>query len=177
MKLTTRFEKANCRHCSSLLTRCSTTLRVDPVRTPKARLGCQHSRPPLVSTPTGIVCLARTRGLSGESCSKSSCRTFVQEWDSDPEVKRVQGTAVWEMKWAEDGRATWEYGPERQPGEVYVIWRRIGTHEIFRSPDLEAFIARASRSRPRRGGRDPDQYQRPKKDQGRSLRMNAPRSD
>ena len=50
-------------------------------------------------------------------------------------VKRVQGTAdVWELTWAPDGRATWQYGPEHLPGEPHVIWRRIGTHSIFRQP-------------------------------------------
>jgi hypothetical protein len=49
-------------------------------------------------------------------------------------VKRVQGYAgVWEMSWAADGRATFEYG-EQVPGEPHVIWRRIGTHDIFRRP-------------------------------------------
>lgn len=50
-------------------------------------------------------------------------------------VKRVQGTAdVWEMTWAPDGRATWQYGPERRPGEPHIVWRRIGTHDVFRTP-------------------------------------------
>lgn len=50
-------------------------------------------------------------------------------------IKRVQGTeCVWEMSWAGDGRATWEYGKEEIPGEVHVIWRRVGTHSIFRRP-------------------------------------------
>jgi len=50
-------------------------------------------------------------------------------------VKRLQGkTGVFEMTWASNGRATWQYGPEQQPGEPHVIWRRIGTHDIFRSP-------------------------------------------
>ncbi len=49
-------------------------------------------------------------------------------------VKRVQGyPGVWEMTWAADGRATFEYGDEIQ-GEPHVIWRRIGTHDIFRRP-------------------------------------------
>src|SRR6202011_2610763 len=30
-----------------------------------------------------------------------------------------------------DGRATWEYGPERRPGTPHAIWRRVGTHAIF----------------------------------------------
>ena len=50
-------------------------------------------------------------------------------------VKRVQATAdVWEMTWAPDGRATWQYGPEIIPGQPHIIWRRIGTHDIFRTP-------------------------------------------
>ncbi|MBM7790050.1 hypothetical protein JOD67_006730 [Tenggerimyces flavus] len=50
-------------------------------------------------------------------------------------VKRVQGTAgVWEMTWAPDGRATFEFGRGPHPGVPHVIWRRIGTHEIFSNP-------------------------------------------
>jgi mRNA-degrading endonuclease YafQ of YafQ-DinJ toxin-antitoxin module len=50
-------------------------------------------------------------------------------------VKRVQGhSGVWEMSWAPDGRATFEYGDEIQPGEAHIIWRRVGTHSVFRAP-------------------------------------------
>ncbi len=50
-------------------------------------------------------------------------------------VKRVQVTAgVWEMTWAPNGRATFEYGPEQRPGEPHVTWRRVGTHDIFNRP-------------------------------------------
>lgn len=50
-------------------------------------------------------------------------------------VKRVQGyPGVWEMTWAPDGRATFEYGDEIRPGESHIIWRRIGTHSVFRQP-------------------------------------------
>jgi hypothetical protein len=38
------------------------------------------------------------------------------------------------MTWAADGRATFEYGQEVRPGEAHIIWRRIGTHDIFRRP-------------------------------------------
>jgi len=49
-------------------------------------------------------------------------------------VKRVQGTdAIFEMTWAPDGRATFEYGTPEGEG-AHVIWRRIGRHEIFRRP-------------------------------------------
>lgn len=50
-------------------------------------------------------------------------------------VKRVQGTkGVWEMSWAKNGRATFEYGDEINRGEPHVHWRRIGTHDIFDRP-------------------------------------------
>jgi len=39
-------------------------------------------------------------------------------------VKRVQGhPGLWEMTWAPDGRATFEYGPEVRAGEAHVTWR------------------------------------------------------
>jgi hypothetical protein len=50
-------------------------------------------------------------------------------------VKRVLGTrGVWEMTWAPDGRATFSYGDERRPGEPHVVWRRVGSHNIFQAP-------------------------------------------
>lgn len=50
-------------------------------------------------------------------------------------VKRVQGAGdIMEMTFAPDGRATWQFGGEVKPGQPHVAWRRIGTHDIFRSP-------------------------------------------
>ncbi|MGW2841270.1 hypothetical protein ACWCWD_26165 [Streptomyces sp. NPDC001493] len=53
-------------------------------------------------------------------------------------VKPVQGVRpgigrrpVMDMRWAPDGRATWQYGDEVRPGEPHVVWRRVGGHEIF----------------------------------------------
>lgn len=47
-------------------------------------------------------------------------------------VKGVQGhPGIFEMTWAPDGRATWQYGPEQVTGKAHVIWRRLGTHAIF----------------------------------------------
>lgn len=58
-----------------------------------------------------------------------------QDFDPRLRVKRVQGSAgVWEMSWAADGRATFAYGTEVIAGEPHVIWRRIGTHDVFRRP-------------------------------------------
>lgn len=41
---------------------------------------------------------------------------------------------MFEMTWAPDGRATFEYGEEQTEGEPHVIWRRVGTHDVFESP-------------------------------------------
>jgi hypothetical protein len=38
---------------------------------------------------------------------------------------------VLEFAWADDGRCTWSYGAPRRPGKYHIIWRRIGTHEIY----------------------------------------------
>jgi len=50
-------------------------------------------------------------------------------------VKGVQGaTGVFEMTWADDGRATFEYGSPVREGETHVVWRRVGTHGILTRP-------------------------------------------
>jgi hypothetical protein len=49
--------------------------------------------------------------------------------------KRVRGLeGVWEITWANDGRAIFEYGHPVREGEAHVIWRRVGTHDILRAP-------------------------------------------
>ncbi len=49
-------------------------------------------------------------------------------------VKGVRGAeGIFEMTWADDGRATFEYGEEHVEGEPHVIWRRVGTHDVFDS--------------------------------------------
>lgn len=50
-------------------------------------------------------------------------------------VKKVQASAdVFEMTWANDGRATFHYGNEQLDGQPHVVWRRVGTHDIFNQP-------------------------------------------
>jgi hypothetical protein len=50
-------------------------------------------------------------------------------------VRGVQGArGIYEMTWADDGRATFEYGAPVKAGQVHVVWRRIGSHTIFSSP-------------------------------------------
>lgn len=47
-------------------------------------------------------------------------------------VKGVQGAdGIFELTWADNGRATFEYGEEQIEGEPHVIWRRVGTHDVF----------------------------------------------
>ena len=51
-------------------------------------------------------------------------------------VKRVQGmSGVWEVTFSADGRATFAYGDDVQPGEPHVVWRRVGTHDVLSDPD------------------------------------------
>jgi hypothetical protein len=50
-------------------------------------------------------------------------------------VKGIQAAAgVFEMTWAANGRATFEYGREVTSGQPHIIWRRVGTHDVFRTP-------------------------------------------
>lgn len=50
-------------------------------------------------------------------------------------VKRVQGTTdVWEITFAADGRATFQYAEEVRPGEPHIVWRRVGTHDVLSDP-------------------------------------------
>ena len=50
-------------------------------------------------------------------------------------VKGVKGASgVFEMTWADDGRATFTFGDPVIEGQPHVIWRRIGTHAIFNRP-------------------------------------------
>ncbi|MFJ1751203.1 hypothetical protein ACIOJD_33985 [Streptomyces sp. NPDC088116] len=50
-------------------------------------------------------------------------------------IKRVRcAPGVYELTWAGNGRATWQYGTERIRGAQHIIWRRIGTHDILTGP-------------------------------------------
>jgi hypothetical protein len=83
----------------------------------------------------------RKLGPEQRAAFQASVRQFVDDLQRGAfrkglRVKPVQGKrGVWEMTWADDGRATFSYGAERRPGHPHVIWRRIGTHaEVFRAP-------------------------------------------
>jgi hypothetical protein len=50
-------------------------------------------------------------------------------------VKKMAGHEhIWEMTWAPDGRATFQFGPTVTEGKPHIIWRRIGGHDIFKQP-------------------------------------------
>lgn len=50
-------------------------------------------------------------------------------------IKGVKGYPwIYEMTWSGDGRVTFEYSTSPIQGDVHIIWRRIGTHAIFKQP-------------------------------------------
>jgi hypothetical protein len=63
-----------------------------------------------------------------------ACLKHGRRFDRELRVKPVRGSdGVYEVTWeGYDGRATFQYGREVKPGEKHIIWRRIGTHDIFR---------------------------------------------
>lgn len=38
---------------------------------------------------------------------------------------------LYEVTWAPDGRAAWEFGEPVRDGEPHVVWHLVGTHAIF----------------------------------------------
>lgn len=71
---------------------------------------------------------------------------FLLEWEARRQagtprfsglfgVKRMVGQSdIMEFAWAADGRCTWRYGLPILEGKVHIIWRRIGTHDIYDDP-------------------------------------------
>jgi len=47
---------------------------------------------------------------------------------------RVDHAGVWEVTFAPDGRPTFGYGEEREPGEHTSLWRRVADHSILADP-------------------------------------------
>ena len=47
-------------------------------------------------------------------------------------MKGVRGApGMFELTWANDGRATFSYGESRSEGEAHIVWHRVGTHDIL----------------------------------------------
>ena len=50
-------------------------------------------------------------------------------------VKGVQGApGIFELTWADDGRATFSFGKSVRGDDPHVVWRRVGTHDVLRNP-------------------------------------------
>ncbi|MEU9126541.1 hypothetical protein AB0D08_00235 [Kitasatospora sp. NPDC048540] len=50
-------------------------------------------------------------------------------------ISKMSGVGdIYEMTFGDDWRATFEYGDAVVPGEVHVIWRRVGTHRVYKRP-------------------------------------------
>lgn len=48
-------------------------------------------------------------------------------------VRKMSGQeGVWELTWAPDGRATFEFGPPVREGHAHIVWRHVGSHDIFK---------------------------------------------
>jgi len=82
----------------------------------------------------GLTLQEQTRFLTAVRKMVTDLRTG-KGFRSGLRVKRVQGHAdVYEMTWAPDGRATFNYGADRRVGERHIVWRRIGGHDILTNP-------------------------------------------
>ena len=85
--------------------------------------------------------LAALDNLDRERFEKA-VKVFVEDLKSSERrfrpglrVKGVQGApGVFEMTWAPDGRATFELGEQLRAGEPHIVWRRVGTHDVFARP-------------------------------------------
>lgn len=56
-------------------------------------------------------------------------------WPRSLRIERLTGTRVMAMTWSfsgPDGRATFQL--ENVEGQLWVTWRRVGRHEIYREP-------------------------------------------
>lgn len=43
----------------------------------------------------------------------------------------------YEFRFAGDGRALFMYGTSPHPGDVHIVWLRVGTHDIYTNPSAE----------------------------------------
>ena len=68
-------------------------------------------------------------------CEAEGCRDrpkFPAHLGVKP-VRGFRGTIL-EFAWAGDGRCTWEHGTPREFGTFHIVWRRCGSHEIYKEP-------------------------------------------
>jgi hypothetical protein len=73
---------------------------------------------------------------SAYAAHRATGKDGIPQWPARLRVRKVEGIAkVWEITWSfsgPDGRATFEYFD--LDGEPAILWRRIGTHDIFKAP-------------------------------------------
>jgi len=73
---------------------------------------------------------------------KAAFRSAVQKFVADLDrgegfrkglrVKGIRGAAgMFELTWADDGRATFSYGESRRNDEPHIVWHRVGTHDVL----------------------------------------------
>lgn len=92
------------------------------------------------TTPRFLKDLKRLDSKSLDRFKQVVLEQFVPDVDAHTfrktlRVKQVRGVAqgavIYEMSWAHDGRATFQYGEEVKSGVPHVIWRRVGTHSAL----------------------------------------------
>jgi len=75
------------------------------------------------------------RGAFEQAVAKFVADLRAERFRKGLRVKKLAGhDDIWEMTWAGDGRATFHYGPSVTAGEQHIVWRRIGTHDVFDRP-------------------------------------------
>lgn len=53
-------------------------------------------------------------------------------WFRDGLVHKLRGVqGLYELRWAEDGRAIFSLGTQQRSGLLHVRWHRCGTHDIL----------------------------------------------
>jgi len=51
-----------------------------------------------------------------------------------PLIRKLSGYNLYELRWAADGRATFEYAYDSTLQANKVIWRRVGDHSVLNNP-------------------------------------------
>lgn len=83
------------------------------------------------------IVLSREQRIAFRKAAKKFQADLVSKQGFRPglRIKGVQGHAgIYEMTWADDGRATFTFGASIRSGEPHITWRRIGSHDILKNP-------------------------------------------
>jgi hypothetical protein len=84
------------------------------------------------------------QGLTQEAAAafRATLPDFIEAIRNGPpyphnlRIKPVQGTRrrIYEVSFANDGRATFHFGEPLEAGEAHVVWRRVGDHSVLGFP-------------------------------------------